>query len=245
MKQKMIFKTLFVLVLLTGLQFQVYSQTENEPDKKPAVVFTANKAKPPSDAIVLFDKGSLDHFVSVNDNEPAQWKVRGNHFTVVPGTGNIHTIEQFGDIQLHIEFRIPKDAEKFDGQKSGNSGIYIMGKYEIQVLNSYEKTTEFNRQAGSVYNQYAPLVNASLKPGQWQTYDIVFKAPEFDENGNQINPPYITVFHNGVLIQNNVEIMGPTVAYNENLPDNAEQGPLMLQDHDNKVSFRNIWIRKL
>lgn len=245
MKQKMIFKTLFISLLISGLHFQASSQTGNDPDNKPAVVTVAKKAKPPSDAVVLFDKGSLEHFESVNDNEPAQWKVNGKYFTVVPGTGNIHSKEHFGDIQLHIEFKIPKDAVNRDGQESGNSGIYIMGKYEIQVLNSYEKTTDYNRQAGAVYNQYAPMVNACLEPGKWQVYDIVFEAPEFDGNGNQVKPPFFTVFHNGVLIHNHVEVQGPTVAFNENLPENAVIGPLMLQDHDNEVSFRNIWIRKL
>ncbi len=245
MKQKMNIRYLFIAVLLTGIHIQASSREGNEPDNKPAVVSVGKKAKPPSDAVVLFDKGSLEHFTGVNDNEPPQWKVNGKHFTVVPGTGNIHTREHYGDIQLHIEFKIPKDAETREGQESGNSGIYIMGKYEIQVLNSYEKTTDYNRQAGSVYNQYAPMVNACLEPGKWQAYDIVFDAPEYDESGTLVKPPYFTVFHNGVLIQNHVEVKGPTVAFNENLPENAQEGPLMLQDHDNKVSFRNIWIRKL
>ncbi len=245
MKQKLIFRTLIISFILASSYFQAFPQTGNEPDEKPPVVTPGKKIKPSSDAVVLFDKGSLKQFISVNDDGPAQWKVKGKHFTVVPGTGNIHTKEHFGDIQLHIEFKIPKDAESLDGQKSGNSGIYIMGKYEIQVLNSYEKTTDYDRQAGSVYNQYAPVVNACKKPGKWQVYDIVFEAPEFDEAGNQVKPPYFTVFQNGILIHNHVEVQGPTVAFNKDLPENAEAGPLMLQDHDNEVSFRNIWIRKL
>lgn len=245
MKQSVISNIFIVFVVLTGFYFQASAQTENDPGQNPPVVTPARKATPPSDAIVLFDKGSLDKFVSINDNAPAKWKVKGKHFTVVPGTGNIHTSEHFGDIQLHIEFRIPKDAVNRDGQESGNSGIYIMGKYEIQVLNSYEKTTDYDRQAGSVYNQYPPAVNACKQPGEWQVYDIIFEAPVYGSDGNLVKPPFFTVFHNGILIHNHVEVQGPTVAYNENLPENAETGPLMLQDHENEVSYRNIWIRKL
>ncbi|HKJ79554.1 MAG TPA: DUF1080 domain-containing protein, partial [Prolixibacteraceae bacterium] len=137
------------------------------------------------------------------------------------------------------------DAKKKEGQKAGNSGIYIMGKYEVQVLNSFENETYTDGQAGAVYKQYPPMVNASLRPGKWQEYDIVFEAPEYDDKGNLEKPPFITVFHNGVLVQNHVEVQGPTTAYNEQLPENAEKGPLLLQDHNNKVSFRNIWIREL
>jgi hypothetical protein len=230
----------FLLVFLTGI---FVAPAQENPH--PKVVIPAMNKRPPSDAIVLFSKGNLDSFMSVNDKTVAPWKVKGKKFTVLPESGNIITRENFGDIQLHVEWRTPGDAQKFDGQKSGNSGIYLMGKYEVQVLNSWEKTTDPDRQAGSVYNQHVPLVNASFKPGKWQTYDIVFEAPGFDDKGVQTKAPYVTVFHNGVLIQNHVEILGPTTAYLESIPDVATEGPLMLQDHNNKVSYRNIWIRKL
>ena len=234
-------KLLISFLLFIMGSFFVLAQEKTQPE----FIIPLIKNKPPSDAIVLFDKGTLANFKSINNNAEASWKVKGKKFTVVPESGNIITKENFGDIQLHVEWRTPKDAVNFDGQQSGNSGIYIMGKYEVQVLNSYEKTTDPDRQAGSVYKQYTPLVNASLKPGKWQTYDIVFEAPEFDSGGVQTKTPLITVFHNGVLIQNHVEILGPTIAYLESIPENATEGPLMLQDHNNKVSYRNIWIRKL
>ena len=120
-----------------------------------------------------------------------------------------------------------------------------MGKYEVQVLNSYEKETYPKGQAGAVYEQYAPLVNASLKPGKWQVYDIVFRAPIFNSNGSSTKPPYLTVFHNGVLIQDHVEVQSPTTSYNKDLPEGTAKGPLMLQEHNNEVSYRNIWLREL
>ncbi len=238
------FSEKIVLVTLFSL-FGFFSTSAQNKLQNPKTVIPVIKNNPPSDAVILFDKGTLKNFVFANDSTLAVWKVKGKKFTVLPESGNIITKENFGDIQLHIEWKTPKDAVKFDGQKSGNSGIYLMGKYEVQVLNSYKKITDADRQAGSVYKQHVPLVNAALKPGKWQTYDIVFEAPEFDENGIQVKSPILTVFHNGVLIQNHVEIKGPTIAYNENIPESATTGPIMLQDHNNKVSYRNIWIRKL
>ncbi|XOV92957.1 MAG: DUF1080 domain-containing protein [Bacteroidota bacterium] len=158
---------------------------------------------------------------------------------------SIHTVRQFGDIQLHIEWRTPPEAANLEGQKSGNSGIYFMGKYEVQVLNSYENETYFDGQAGAVYGQHPPLVNASKKPGEWQVYDIIFRAPVYKENGGILKPAEVTVLHNGVLIQDHSVILGPTTAYNKDLPEKAEKGPLMLQDHNNPVSYRNIWVREL
>jgi len=235
-------KIFFLLIAVLIFSDAVFSQEES---KTPPVIEPSKRNKPPSDAIELFVKANLEKFVSSADSAPAPWKVSGRHFTVVPESGNIQTKQDFGNIQLHIEFKIPRDAKTREGQKSGNSGIYIMGKYEVQVLNSYENETYTDGQAGAVYKQYPPLVNASLKPGKWQEYDIVFEAPEYDEEGNLEKPPYITVFHNGVLIQNHVEVQGPTIAYNKDLPEQAEKGPLLLQDHNNEVSYRNIWIREL
>jgi hypothetical protein len=234
-----------VFLTLTLLASGVVFSQEQKNQIKPTIIKPAKRNKPPSDAVILFDRGNLNQFSSVKENTSVPWKVRGAIFTVVPGTGDIQTKQLFGDIQLHVEFKIPRSAQKREGQKSGNSGIYFMGKYEVQVLNSYINETYPKGQAGAVYEQYAPLVNASLKPGEWQVYDIVFKAPTFDNNGSLIKPPYLTVFHNGVLIQNHVEVSGATTSYNKELPEKTAKGPLMLQEHNNDVSYRNIWIREL
>ena len=233
---------IFTLILLaSGVLFS----QEQINQIKPAIVKPVGRNKSPSDAIVLFDRGNLNNFSNIKENTPVSWKVRGGFFTVVPGTGNIQTKQHFGDIQLHLEFRIPRIAKKRVGQKSGNSGIYFMGKYEVQVLNSFENETYPKGQVGAVYEQYPPLVNASLKPGKWQAYDIVFKAPDYNSSGGLIKPPYLTVFQNGILIQNHVEVLGPTTSYNKELPKGSGKGPLLLQEHNNEVSYRNIWVREL
>ena len=182
------------------------------------VIIPGKKLKAPSDAIVLFDKGSLDNFESVKDGGPAAWKVGGKKFTVAPGTGNIQTREKFGDCQLHIEWKTPKKdvREGKTSQQCGNSGVYLMGKYEVQVLNSYINKTYPDGQAGAIYKQHPPLVNASRKPGKWQTYDIVFTAPRYNSDGSEKTSGFFTVFHNGVLIQNHAAIGDPTTAYNKN-----------------------------
>lgn len=230
-----------LLLLISGV---VFSQ-EQKKQPVPKVIVPAKRNKPPSDAIILFDRGNLDKFSGVNENAPVPWKIKGGVFTVVPESGSIQTKQEFGDFQLHIEFKIPRNAKKKEGQKSGNSGIYVMGKYEVQVLNSYENETYPDGQAGAVYEQYPPLVNASLQTEKWQVYDIVFKAPVYSADGNLQKPPCLTVFHNGVLIQNHIEVKGPTRSYNTELPEKAVKGPLMLQEHKNAVSYRNIWIREL
>ena len=236
------FSTIFILTLLTSVA--VFSQDQKN-QIKPVVIKPGKRNTPPSDAVILFHRGNLEKFSSVKENTSVPWKVRGAYFTVVPGTGNILTKQQFGDIQLHIEFKIPRSAQKREGQKSGNSGVYFMGKYEVQVLNSYINVTYPKGQAGAVYEQYAPLVNASLKPGRWQIYDIVFKAPVFNNNSTLIKHPFLTVFHNGVLIQDHVEVADPTTSFNKELPEKTAKGPLMLQEHNNEVSYRNIWVREL
>jgi hypothetical protein len=164
---------------------------------------------------------------------------------VAAGTGDILTTEAFGDCQLHIEWATPSIV-KGEGQERGNSGVYLMEHYEIQVLDSYDNKTYFHGQAGSVYKQYAPLVNASRPPGHWQSYDIIFRAPRFDEQGKAIERARVTVLHNGALIQNNVEIFGNT--YNDRPAVYTAHAPLerlRLQDHGNPVRYRNIWIRRL
>jgi hypothetical protein len=193
---------------------------------------------------VLFDGRDLSHWRSA-DGSPAKWNVRGGYVEVAAGTGAISTKEQFGDAQLHIEWATPA-LVKGEGQERGNSGVFLMDHYEIQVLDSYDNKTYYHGQAGSVYKQYAPLVNASRKPGEWQTYDIIFHAPKFDEQGKVVDRARVTVLHNGVLIQNNVEIYGNT--YNDRpalYTPHASELPLTLQDHGNPIRYRNIWIRRL
>ncbi len=206
----------------------------------------------PSDAIVLFSSNNLDEWVH-KGGEEAKWIIEGDYFTVNPGSGDILTKKSFGSCQLHVEFRTPSKIVS-SGQGRGNSGIYFMedpkspgdSGYEIQVLDSYKNRTYSNGQAGSVYKQHIPLVNASKEPGEWQSYDIIFKAPVFSGKGNLESPAYITVFHNGVLIQNNVQIQGYVkyIGYPE-YKAHPSKLPLKLQDHSNKVSYRNIWVREL
>ncbi len=235
---------LFVILLV--LQGTVtYAQDKGKELTEPKVIQPGKRGKAPSDAIILFEKGSLDNFESIADGAPANWKVSGKTFTVNPKSTNIQTKQVFGDCQLHVEWRTPvKDVRaKKEGQSCGNSGVYLMGKYEIQVLNSFKNKTYFNGQAGAIYSNYPPLVNASLKPGRWQVYDIIFKAPTY--NGALITPGYFTVFHNGVLVQNHMEITDPTTSANSNAPEGSSKLPLMLQNHGSEVSYRNIWIREL
>jgi hypothetical protein len=215
------------------------------PKTEPPIVTPGRTtADPPSDAIVLFDGKNLDRWRSAAGGA-AKWIVRDGYVEVAPGTGDIATTDSFGDCQLHIEWATPS-VVKGEGQERGNSGVFLMDRYEIQVLDSYDNKTYFHGQAGSVYKQYAPLVNASRPPGQWQTYDIIFKAPKFDDQGKVTERARVTVLQNGVLIQNNVEIYGNT--YNDRPAyyiAHPSQQPLHLQDHGNPVRYRNIWIRRL
>ena len=224
-----------------------FSQTNKPKYIEPGIVAPGKGKKAPSDAIVLFDKGSLHNFESVIDGRKAGWFVKGKKFMVNPEATDIQTKQHFGSCQLHIEWKTPaKDVRKGkEGQGNGNSGIYLMSKYEVQVLNSYENKTNPDGQAAAIYGTHPPLVNASFKPGKWQSYDIIFTAPEFDEEGYIDTPGYFTVFHNGVLVQNHVATGRPTAAYNKRFPRDAQKLPIMLQNHSNEVSYRNIWIREL
>ncbi len=208
---------------------------------QPRVVTPGVATAPPSDAIVLFDGKDLSKWKS--GDKAAQWKVE-NGYAEVNGTGNIETAESFGDCQLHVEWCEPAKVES-NSQGRGNSGVFLMGRYEIQVLDCFENRTYADGSTGSLYGQYPPLVNACRKPGEWQTYDIFFKAPHF-ENGKIATPATVTVVQNGVLVQNAQAFIGATkhreVATYEAHP---EQLPLALQDHGNPVRYRNIWIRKL
>ena len=218
----------------------------------PAIVTPgATNLAPPSDAIVLFDGSNEDQWVSAQDHTPAKWDVHDGILTVSKGTGNIETKHRFKDYQLHIEWRIPENITG-SGQARGNSGVFLASTgvgddgYELQVLDSYNNTTYVNGQAASIYKQSAPLVNPNRKPGEWQTYDIVFMVPQFDLQGRLVEPAYATVFHNGVLVQNHFKLAGNT-PFNQPpsyVPHPAKL-PLELQYHRNPVRFRNIWIREI
>ena len=206
----------------------------------------AASVPPPSDAIVLFDGRSLSGWRSADSaNLPARWRVQDGYMEVVSGTGAIATAQAFGDVQLHIEWMAPRPAAS-DGQDRGNSGVFFMGRYEVQVLDSYRNTTYPDGQAAALYGQYPPLVNASRPPGEWQSYDIVFLRPRFDANGKLLQPARVTVLHNGVLVQNGVTLTGPT-AHRERPPysPHADALPISLQDHGHPVRYRNIWVRHL
>ena len=213
----------------------------------PVRVITPGKtaADAPSDAIVLFDGKDASKWKAQQGGGPVKWKIEGNALVVAGGTGGIETKEGFGDCQLHIEWRTPA-VVKGESQGRGNSGIFLMGKYELQVLDSYNNRTYSNGQAASIYKQTPPLVNASRGPGEWQTYDILFTAPTFQEDGTVRTPARITVFHNGVLVQNNTTIWGSTqYVGTPNYEKHGDKEPLVLQDHGNPTAFRNIWIRPL
>lgn len=245
--------TLFAAItLLLALGLTALSQAVQEippfdaPKKEPVVVTpSAQPGGAPSDAVILFDGSGLSGWKSLRDGSDAKWNVRDGYMEVARGTGDIATRQEFGDCQLHIEWATPSEV-KGDGQGRGNSGIFLMGHYELQVLDSYNNKTYFHGQAGSIYKQYAPLVNACRKPGEWQTYDVIFKAPLFDEQGKVTRRARMTAFQNGVLIQNDSEIYGET--WNDRAAlyvAHPPKGPLKLQDHGNPVRFRNIWVRPL
>jgi hypothetical protein len=207
----------------------------------------ATPGAPPSDAIILFDGKDLSKWAHSKQGQlsDASWPVKDGYFETGAGSGSIVTREKFGDVQLHVEFATPSPARGFS-QDRGNSGVIFMGRYEVQVLDSYENVTYADGQAASIYGEYPPLVNAARKPGEWQTYDIVFEVPKF--NGTTlVAPAYITVFWNGVLVQHRRPVMGSTSATTTQhayTPHDAEL-PLTLQDHSHPVHYRNIWIRRL
>jgi hypothetical protein len=201
--------------------------------------------RPPSDAIVLFDGKDLSRWRNQKGDGPAPWKVSDGYFEVVKGAGIIQTAQSFGSCQLHLEWASPQPAEGRD-QDRGNSGVYLMMQYEIQILDSYQNETYPDGQAAAVYGQYPPLANASRPPGEWQSYDIAFRAPRFDAGGKLLRPARVTVFHNGVLVQDAVELTGPT-EHKARPPYEAhpDELPLFLQDHGHPVRFRNVWIREI
>ncbi|MEQ9411544.1 MAG: DUF1080 domain-containing protein [Fuerstiella sp.] len=207
----------------------------NEP---PVVMPGTTADQPPSDAIVLFGGTDLSAF-----QNGERWKVQDG--VAIPQQGEITSRQQFGNLQLHVEWAAPEEV-KGTGQGRGNSGIFLMGLYEIQILDSFQNQTYFDGQAGSVYKQTPPMVNAMRPPGEWNTYDIFFTAPIFRVNGDVAAPGYVTLVHNGVLVLNHFELLGPT-SYIEapHYEPHAEKGPISLQFHGDPVKFRNIWVREL
>ncbi len=246
-----IFKILFIPLLITPLLLTAQNEVKwkahdlNRP--KPKIITPPAQylpVLPPSDAVILFDGKDLSKWVGM-DGRKTKWIVGNGYFECVKGSGYIRTKEGFGDIQLHVEWSAPIPP-KGHSQGRGNSGVFLMGRYEVQVLDSYDNETYADGQAGAVYGQYPPQVNACRPPGEWQAYDIIFHRPRFDNLGRVIKPARMTVFHNGVLVQDNVELWGGTdwLKYREYECHPAKL-PLTLQDHGNPVRYRNIWLREL
>jgi hypothetical protein len=230
---------------IPGQKWKVHDMDRPRPQKvAPGPLFTQ---APPSDAIVLFDGKDLAQWVQAargGVTQPPRWKVENGYLEIVPRTGRLRTKEQFGDCQLHVEWQIPEQA-KGNGQSIGNSGIELMGRYEIQVLESAGHPTYADGGAGAIYGVWPPLVNPARRQGEWNAYDIFFEAPRFDGD-KLVKPAYVTVVFNGVLVQNHKDFLGTTIwrKVGTYTPHPAEQ-PLTLQDHNQPVRFRNIWIRKL
>lgn len=255
-------KRQFVLVLaLAGSMHVAVAQEKAKPEDTefytpvpPKVTpGSISNGKPPSDAIILFDGKNLNQWVVTDDTtRPAQWDVKDGVMTVNKnGGGNIQTKQSFQDYQLHVEWRIPKNITG-SGQARGNSGLFLasIGKgdagYELQILDNYNNSTYTNGQAGSIYKQFAPLVNPNLPPGEWQSYDVAWKAPRFNADGSLLSPAKVTVFFNGILVQDNTELKGPTLYIGKPSYHAHGPAPIKLQAHGDKsepISFRNIWIR--
>jgi hypothetical protein len=219
----------------------------------PVVTPAANAGYPPSDAIILFDGKNLDEWVSSNDStQAAKWILANEFVTVNKDAGDIQTKKKFNDFQLHIEYRIPANITG-TGQARGNSGIFLaapsgQGGYELQVLDNYNNSTYVNGQVGSLYKQSVPLANACRKPGEWQTFDVVWTAPKFNDHRILQSPARATVFHNGVLVQNNTTLLGHTPYIGQPAYRLHEAAPIKLQAHGDPsepISYRNIWVREL
>ncbi len=231
--------------VIPGSTYKVHDGTRPQPRiVQPGTASTQEKSgTPPSDAVILFDGTSLAQWSAVRGGA-AGWKVENGYMEVVPGTGDIQTQAQFGDCQLHLEWAAPT-VVKGESQGRGNSGVFLMGTYEIQVLDCYDNPTYPDGTTAAIYGQYPPLVNACRKPGEWQTYDILWVAPRFDGE-KLVQQAFVTVLHNGVVVHHATQLHGPT-QHRTTSPyqPHAAEGPLRLQDHGDLVRFRNIWYRPL
>lgn len=259
MKKRLFFIPVFLLFVIAAANAQKpmkHEDTEFYTPVPPVVTPGKSCGDAPSDAIILFDGKNLDKWVLADDTtKPATWFVKNGILTVNKESGNIQTRQSFQDYQLHLEWRIPKDIEGTD-QARGNSGLFLasLGKgdagYEMQILDNYNNKTYTNGQAGSIYKQNAPLVNPNRPPGEWQYYDVIWTAPRFNSDGSLKSPARVTAFFNGLLVQNNFELKGPTRYIGLPTYAGAAHGPapIKLQAHGDKskpISFRNIWVRSL
>lgn len=231
---------------LPGGKWRVHDDARPRPE---VVTPGQTAADAPSDAIVLFDGSNLDEWIMEKDGSPADWIVKDGYMEVPPNDktvgGYIQTKREFGDVQLHIEFATPSEVSG-NSQGRGNSGVFLLGGYEIQVLDSYENKSYADGQASALYGYKPPLVNACRKPGEFQTYDIIFEAPKWDAEGNLLKKAYVTVIHNGVVTHHRQDMLGPSghkrvANYNQV----RDKGPIKLQNHGNPTRFRNIWVREL
>lgn len=241
---------LLAVVIATLVMVPVLGQQADTPerteiwDPEPEIVDPGSADTAPSDAIVLFDGADLSAWQSLGGGD-ARWRVENGAMTAFADAGDIATRQGFADIQLHLEWRTPVEVVG-DGQGRGNSGVFLMQRYEVQVLDSYDNRTYANGQAASIYKQHIPLVNASRGPGEWQSYDIIFRPPHFAADGSVAHPAVLTVLHNGVLVQDHAVLRGPTVYIGDPAYEtHGEREPIQLQDHGNPVSYRNIWVRNL
>lgn len=227
--------------------WEAHATTEFWGEKPRVITSAAKPGAPPSDAIVIFDGSNTDAWVMSADSQPCTWKIYDSLLVVKARSGDIQTKQAFGDCQIHLEFKIPADSKRYPRDNAGNSGVLIQERYEIQIFDSYQDEVPLysNGQCASVYKQTAPLVNACSKPGEWNTYDIIYTAPHFRPNGSVETPAYITMLHNGVLVLNHFEIQGSTKYTGFPTYEPHGNAALRLQDHHSAVSFRNIWIRNL
>jgi len=258
------YSELLAVATLIALVVQVAAQQAAAPKPEETEIWTpvpkvvtpgTREGAPPSDAIVLFDGKNLDEWVSAQDHTPAQWVVAEGVMTVkkAKGVGNIETKRSFKNYQLHVEWKIPENITG-SGQARGNSGVFLASLgpgdagYELQVLDSYNNSTYVNGQAASIYKQGIPLVNANRRPGEWQTYDVAWTAPVFNDDGSLKTPAFVTVFFNGILVQNHFELKGQTLYIGKPFYKKYDKAPIKLQAHGDQsepISFRNIWIREL